>query len=224
MKNILFVSEVKGNFYELSVISKNYDFVICVGETLTDDGTLGVLPLNAVDFPVPIYFIESGYMKHALCTQFKKGSELRPNFTFLGKFGRIKIQGVVILFNCCEELSDLKSNACFLSEREMESTAGKYNQVDIFVSNICSSEITFGDEVDPSEVYPLLQPNAPFVGTLIRLFKPEICIFPSKSDLKSGTFVNKEKDSGESKTVHIGSFLKQKNNYIFGLKYTPISH
>ena len=97
-KKILVSGDVKGNFQPLLKRLKKFDFCICMGQTLLPNSTLSELLSGKVVIPKPIYFIDSGPMKHALSISYPEGAEIAPNLHYLGNFGVREVQGFRICF------------------------------------------------------------------------------------------------------------------------------
>lgn len=94
---VLFAADLFGNFAALEKQLPKFDVVFCVGKTLSiDESTAAILSNNFKGFPVPIYFVDNGPLKHVLAAKYPKGGEICPNLFYLAGVGVQKIKGLTV--------------------------------------------------------------------------------------------------------------------------------
>ncbi|EAR89123.2 CWF19-like protein (macronuclear) [Tetrahymena thermophila SB210] len=112
MKKILVVGDLQGNFEGLAQKIQNFskkgqefNFAVCVGQTLSLEISLQDYKKSGVEMPIPVYFIDCSEMCQCLNHLYPTGTEIAKNIFFLGRSGIQEIQGLKVAF-----LNGLQSN------------------------------------------------------------------------------------------------------------------
>jgi hypothetical protein len=94
---VLFAADLLGNFAALDKQIPKFDLVFCVGKTLApNEATAAVFNNTFKGFPVPVYFVDNGPLRHVLSAKYPHGGEISPNLFYLGGVGIQKIKGLQV--------------------------------------------------------------------------------------------------------------------------------
>lgn len=88
---ILVVADLKSKFGIVESMRKKVDLILCVGNTITD-----CVPDFEISKTCPIYFLQNDEIGNAFNFKYASGTDVLPNFRFLGKLGVHKYKNIKI--------------------------------------------------------------------------------------------------------------------------------